>query len=217
MVPAQRVITQTGDTNRKNVEGRAPLQLTPVFEEQTEKTSGTEILTPKRLTKDGNPAMIIQNDNWLGTYGTQFFAVDQFNGTIYAIGNDGQWELIKEKDTIDTDTYQIKVSTTPIAGNQMVNPGISLGETPVSKTEQSLPLAKSTRTPSHQMQDSRRFELLDSIRARQREKEQIANALMHELFEDYMQEEEDYITELQMAEEAKQKALVEAEKLRKQQ
>ena len=32
VVPAQRVITQTGDTNRNNVEGRAPLQLTPVFE-----------------------------------------------------------------------------------------------------------------------------------------------------------------------------------------
>ena len=109
------------------------------------------------------------------------------------------------------------MSTTPIAGNQMVNPGISLGETPVNKTEQSLPLAESTRTPSHQMQDSRRFELLDSIRARQREKEQIANALMRELFEDYMQEEDDFITELQMAEEAKQKALVEAEELRKQQ
>ena len=31
---------------------------------------------------------------------------------------------------------------------------------------------------------------------------------MHELFEGYMQGEEDFITELQMAEEAKQKALV---------
>ena len=99
----------------------------------------------------------------------------------------------------------------------MVNPGISLGETPVGKTEQSLPLAESTRTPSHQMRDSRRFELLESIKARQREKEQIANTLMHELFEDYMQEEEDFITELQMAEEAKQKALDEAEELKKQQ
>ena len=217
VVPAQRVITQTGDTNRNNVEGRALLQLIPVYEEQTEKMSGTDILTPKRLTKDGNPAMVIQNDNWLSTYGTQFFAVDQINGTIYAIGNDGQWELTREKATIDTDTCQIKVSTTPIAGNQMVNPGISLGETPVNKTEQSLPLAESTRTPSHQIQDSRRFEMLDSIRARQREKEQIANALMHELFEDYMQEEDDFITELQMAEEAEQKALVEAEELRKQQ
>ena len=38
------------------------------------------------------------------------------------------------------------MSTTPIAGNKMVNPGVSLGETPVSKTEQSLPLAESTNT-----------------------------------------------------------------------
>ena len=81
--------------------------------------------------------MVIQNDEWLGTYGTQFFAVDQVNGTIYAIGNDGQWKLTKEKATIDTGTHQIVMSTTPIAGNQMVNPGISLGETPVGKTEQS--------------------------------------------------------------------------------
>ena len=109
------------------------------------------------------------------------------------------------------------MSTTPIAGNKMIDQGVSLGETPVSKTEQSLPLAESTRTPSHQIQDSRRLELLDSIRARQREKEQIANALMHELFEEYMQEDEDFITELQMAEEAKQKSLDEAEELRKQQ
>ena len=57
--------------------------------------------------------------------------------------------------------------------------------------------------------------MLDSIRDRQREKEQIANALMHELFEEYMQEEEDFITELQLAEEAKQKALDEAEELKK--
>ena len=84
----------------------------------------------------------------------------QINGTIYAIGNDGQWELTREKATIDTNTCQIKMSTTPIAGNQMVNPGISLGETPVNKTEQSLPLAESTRTPSQQIQDSRRFELI---------------------------------------------------------
>ena len=92
----------------------------------------------------------------LGTYGTQFCAVDQVNGTIYAIKDDGQWELTKEKATIDTDTHQIVMSTTPIAGNKMVNPGVSLGETPVSKTEQSLPLAESTRTPGHQIQDSKR-------------------------------------------------------------
>ena len=61
-----------------------------------------------------------------------------------AIKADGQWELTKEKATIDTDTHQIVMSTTPIAGNKMVNPDVSLGETPVSKTEQSLPLAVST-------------------------------------------------------------------------
>ena len=204
-----KIITKIGDANRDNVEGRAPLQLTPVFEEQAEKMLGMGILTLKRLTKDGNPAMVIQNDNWFSTYRTQFFAVDQVNGTIYAI-KDGQWELTKEKATIDADTHHIVMSTTPIAGNKMVNPGVSLGETPVSKTEQSLPLAESTRTPGHQIQDSKRLELIDSIRARQKEKEQIVNALMHELFEEYMQEEEDFITELQMAEEAKQKALDEA-------
>ena len=55
---------------------------------------------------------------------------------------------------IDADTHQIVMSTTPIAG----------------KTEQSLPLAESTRTPGHQIQDSRRSELLDSIRSRQRKR-----------------------------------------------
>ena len=40
---------------------------------------------------------------------------------------------------------------------------------------------------------------------------------MYELFEEYMQEEQDFITELQIAEEAKQKALDEADELRKQQ
>ena len=217
VVPAKKTTTTVGDTNREGVEGRAPLQLTPVFEEQTEKMSGTGILTPKTLTKDGNPAILIQNDSWFSAYGTQFFAVDQVNGTIYAIKDDGHWELTKEKATIDTDTHHIVMSTTPIAESKMVNPGVSLGESPVSKTEQSLPLAESTRTPGHQIQDSKKLELLDSIRARQREKEQIANALMHELFEEYMQEEEDFITELQIAEEAKQKGLDEAEELKKQQ
>ena len=40
---------------------------------------------------------------------------------------------------------------------------------------------------------------------------------MHESFEEYMQEEEDFITELEIVEEAKQEALDEAEELRKQQ
>ena len=101
----------------------------------------------------------------LSTYGTQFFAVDQVNGTIYAIKDDGQWELTSERATIDTDTQNIVMSTTPIAGNKMVDQGVSLGETPVSKTEQSLPLAESTRTPGHQIPDTKRLELLDSMKS----------------------------------------------------
>ena len=84
VVAAQRIITKISDINKETVEGRAPLQLTPVFEEQTEKMLGTGILTPKRLTKDGNPAVVVQTESWYDTYGTQFFAVDQVNGTIYA-------------------------------------------------------------------------------------------------------------------------------------
>ena len=212
-----RLSQHIGDTNKEVVEGRAPLQFTPLFEEQAEKMLGTGILTPKRLTKDGNPAVVVQTEIWYDTYWTQFFAVDQVNGTIYAIKDDGQWELTKEKATIDTDTHHIVMSTTPIAGSKMVNQGISLGETPVSKTEQSLPLAESTRTPGHQRQDSKRLELLDLARARQIEKEQIANALMHQLFEEYMQEEQDFVTDLQISGEAKQEALDEADELRKQQ
>ena len=55
-------------------------------------------MTPKRLTKDGNPVIVIQNDNWFSTYGTQFFAVDQVTGTIYGIKDGGQWELTKCND-----------------------------------------------------------------------------------------------------------------------
>ena len=132
---------------------------------------GTGILIPKRLTKDGNPAVVIETDSWFSTYGTQFFAVDQVNGTIYAIKDDGQWELTKGKATIDTNTHHIVVSTTPIAGNKMVDQGISLGETPhSSKTEQSLPLAESPRTPSHQIQDSKKLELLEIQSGLDREK-----------------------------------------------
>ena len=90
VVPARKVITTVGGTNKEAVKGRAPLQLTPVFEEHTEKVLGTGILTPERLTKDGNPAVVVQTESWYGTYGTQFFAVDQINGNIYAIKGDGQ-------------------------------------------------------------------------------------------------------------------------------
>ena len=82
VVHEQRVLRTIGYTNREVIEGRAPLQLTSVFEEQTEKMLGTGIVTPKRLTKDGNPAVVIQNDSWFSTYGTQFFAVDQVNETM---------------------------------------------------------------------------------------------------------------------------------------
>ena len=51
VVPAQRVMSKIGDVNRENVEGRAPLQFTPVFEEQTEKMLGTGILTPKKVNQ----------------------------------------------------------------------------------------------------------------------------------------------------------------------
>ena len=46
VVPARKVITTIGEINKEAVEGRAPLQLRPVFEEQTEKMLGTGILTP---------------------------------------------------------------------------------------------------------------------------------------------------------------------------
>ena len=77
------------------------------------------------------------------------------------------------------------MSTTPIAGSTMVNQGISISVTPVNKIEQIFPLVESTRTPGHEGQDSKILELLDSARAWQIEKEQISNALMHELFELY--------------------------------
>ena len=41
----------------------------------------------------------------------------------YAIKDDGQWELTKEKATIDADTHHIVISTTQIAGNKMVDQG----------------------------------------------------------------------------------------------
>ena len=82
---------------------------------------GTGILTPKRLTKD----VVVQIESWYDTYGTQFFAVDQVNGTIYAIKDDGQWELTKEKATIDTNTHHIVMSTTLIAESKMVDKGMS--------------------------------------------------------------------------------------------
>ena len=49
VVPAKRTITKVSDTNKGAVEGRAPLQLTPALDEETEKLVGTGILTPESL------------------------------------------------------------------------------------------------------------------------------------------------------------------------
>ena len=92
----------------------------------------------------------MQTDSWYDAYKTQFFAVYKVNGTIYAIKEDGQWELTNETATIDTETHHILMSTTPVAGNKMGRQSLSTGTTPGNKTEDSLPLAESTRTPGHQ-------------------------------------------------------------------
>ena len=132
------------DSNKGTVEGRAPLQLTPAFEEEeAEKlNTGKGILTPEKFTKDGNPAIVVQTESWYNAYGTQYFVVDQVNETIYAIKNDGQWELTKEKATIDEDTHHILMSTTPLAGNKISSQGLSTDITPKSKIGQHLPLAE---------------------------------------------------------------------------
>ena len=124
--------------------------LTPAFEEEKVENPlvRADILTPTKLTKDGNPAVIVKTDSWYDAYKTQYFAVDKVKGTIYAIKEDGQWELTEEIATIDAETHHILMSTTPLAGNKMGRQ--SSGVTPGNKTEESLPLAESTRTPRHQ-------------------------------------------------------------------
>ena len=129
----------------------------------------------------------------------------------------GSEEPTNEKATIDTDTHHIFMSTTPLAGNKMSSQSLSTDITPGNKSNQSLPLAESTRTPGHQGQTPKNVELLASAKARQLE-ERTSIALMHELLDEVMQEEQDsIIKELQAAEEARQKALEEAEALKKQQ
>ena len=76
VVPAKRVTTDVSDSNKGALGGRAPLQLTPAFEEAEKQFMGIDILTPDKLTNDGNPAVIVQTESWYDTYGTQFFAVD---------------------------------------------------------------------------------------------------------------------------------------------
>ena len=73
---------------------------------------------------DGNPAVVVQTESWYNTYGTQFFAVYQVNGNIYAIKDNGQWELTKEKATIDANSHNMAMSTTPIAGSKMASQGV---------------------------------------------------------------------------------------------
>ena len=152
VVPAKKAFTQVNESDKESISGRAPLLLTPAFEEvKVEKPMvRADILTPTKLTKDGNPAVIVKTDSWYDAYKTQFFAVDKVNGTIYAIKEDGQWEPTEEIPTIDAETHHILMSTTPLAGNKVGRQSLSTGVTPGNKAEDSLPLAESTRTPGHQ-------------------------------------------------------------------
>ena len=101
---AKKALTQVSDTDKESVSSRAPLLLTPAFEEvKVDKPLVmADILTPTKLTKDGNPAVIVKTDNWSDAYKTQYFAFDKVKGTIYGIKEDGQWELTEEIATIDT-------------------------------------------------------------------------------------------------------------------
>ena len=148
---------------------------------------------------------------------TQFFAVDKVNGTIYAIKEDGQWEPIEEIATIDAETHHILMSTTPLAGNKMGRQSLSTGVTPGNKTEDSLPLAESTRVPGHQRIYPRDKDLTASDQ-RKRTTDNLGGQIMRDLIDETMQEEQDFIIqELKAAEEAEQKALQEAQALKKQQ
>ena len=152
VVHAKKAPTQISESDKESISGRAPLVLTPACEEaKIEKPLvSADILTPSKITKDGNPALVGQTDSWYDAYKTQFFAVDQVNGTIYAIKEDGQWEPTDEVATIDAETHHILMSTAPLAGNKMGRQSLSTGVTPGNKIEDSLPLAESTRTPGHQ-------------------------------------------------------------------
>ena len=178
--------------------------LTPAFEEvKVEKPLvRADILTPTKLTNDGNPAVIVKTDSWYDAYKTQFFAVDKVNGTIYAIKEDGQWKPTEEIATIDAETHHILMSTTPLAGNKMGRQSLSTGVTPGNKTEDSLPLAESTRTPGHQRIYPRDKDLTASAQ-RKRTTDNLSGQIMRDLIDEAMQEEQDFIIqELKAAEEA---------------
>ena len=77
-----------------------------------------DILTPSKLTKDGNPAVVVKTDSWYDAYKTQFFAVDKVNWTIYAIKEDGPWKPTEEIATIDAETHQYPYVYYPISWKQ---------------------------------------------------------------------------------------------------
>ena len=120
VVPAKKALTQVSESDKESISGMASLLLTPAFEEtKVEKPLvRADILTPSKLTKDGNPAVVVKTDSWYDAYKTQFFAVDKVKGTIYAIKEDGQLEPTEEIATIDAETHHILMSTTPISWKQ---------------------------------------------------------------------------------------------------
>ena len=120
VVPAKKALTQISELDKESISGRAPLLLTPAFEEaKVEKPLvRADILTPTKLTKDGNPAVVVKTDSWYDAYKTQFFAVDKVNGTIYAIKEDGQWEPTEEIATIDAESPSYPYVYYPISWKQ---------------------------------------------------------------------------------------------------
>ena len=94
---------------------------------------------------------------------------------------------------------------------------LSTGVTPGNKSEDSLPLAESTRTPGHQGAYPRDKDLTTTAQ-RKRTRDNLSWQIMRELIDEAMQEEQDFIIqELKAAEEAEQKALQEAQALQEQQ
>ena len=94
------------------------------------------------------------------------------------------------------------MSTTPLAGNKMGRQSLSTGVTPGNKSEDSLPLAESTRTPGHQGAYPRDKDLTTTAQ-RKRTRDNLSGQIMRELIDEAMQEEQDFIIqELKAAEEA---------------
>ena len=103
---------------------------------------------------------MVQTESWYQTYGTQYFAVYQVYGAIYAINKNGEWELTKDKATIDPNTHHILMSATPLAGSEINKQELSIDITPEGKMGQHLPIAESTRTPGLQGQSLKDSETL---------------------------------------------------------